>query len=105
MRLRENALKVGEGKSRDKIYIVWIKVIPLKKDIKWEAGILVVDKGTFRLLDVLKIRKGEDEYPMSLAVEIVSKKPLFYFAVAVKDKPTIVTEYREGRCERTRVGT
>lgn len=78
----------------DKIYFLTRKIIHLKERWEMEYKINVVDKNSFKLKDLYKIKTEENERVIALAVEVKNNVLIFYFTMMVSDKPSIVAEYR-----------
>lgn len=79
------------------IYLLTRKIKRLQEGWKEEYRINVVDKNSFELEDVYKIKTEENERIIALAVEEKNKVPVFYFTIMVRDNPSIVAEYRRER--------
>ncbi len=79
---------------KNHIYLLTRKTKRLQKGWKDEYKINIVENNSFELEDVYNIKTADDERIIALAVEEKNNVLIFYFTIMIRDKPSIVAEYR-----------
>ena len=76
------------------IYLLTRITKRLQEGWKDEYKINILDKNSFELEDVYNIKTADDERIIALAVEEKNNVLKFYFTMMLRDKPSIVAEYK-----------
>lgn len=80
--------------NKDDVYLLTRKIIQLEKEYKSESKLMVLDKKTFILKDIYPIQTDGHMTVAAVSVEKQDGEPVFYFSAWVKDKSSVVAEFR-----------